>query len=566
MFRMNNLKIGTRLVLVFVIIILVINGGMIFSLLNLKKVQKELNEIYLVHLKSIDFLVEADRDGYQSSIALSHSMSGVIYSDTAKMHAELAAVWENYNQVGERYGNFEKLSFVTKQKENLQLNNEFHSNYEQLQKETQDVVSQIEQGNISQAEHLYFNSYLGCFEKMRNSMDKFTDYSLDMADKSHQESISFGKWAVGGTIVVIFLVLLIIVLAAILITRSISLPIGNAAKFLKNISSGDLTQKIEFTGADEISKLLESMDAMTLKLHKVIESIKGGADNMASSSHQMNQMAQQISEGASKQASATEEVLASMQEMAANIDQNTENSIQTEQIAVSSNQGIERVRKTSEESMKSIKNIAEKITIINDIAFQTNILALNAAVEAARAGEHGKGFAVVAAEVRKLAERSKVAADEIEILSRTSVKATELATELLNEMIPQVEKTSNLVREITAASQEQKAGASQINGAVQQLNTVTQQNAASSEQLASGAQGILEQSEQLKEAVAYFRINSDLEKEKHIFRSRGHLEKSDKISNSGKVKGTSTGKTTIPAKNSNLGPKNSKDDDEFESF
>jgi methyl-accepting chemotaxis protein len=195
-----------------------------------------------------------------------------------------------------------------------------------------------------------------------------------------------------------------------------------------------------------------------------------------------------------------------MEEMAGNISLNTENARTTEAISLTALAGIEEVADRSSKAMVATRTISEKINIINDIAFQTNILALNAAVEAARAGDHGRGFAVVASEVRKLAERSKIAADEIVRIAHQSVSLVEGAGSKLNDMIPEVNKTSKLVQEIAASSMEQNNGSNQVNGAIQQLNSVTQQNAAASEELATSAEELASQAEQLKEMILYFKI------------------------------------------------------------
>jgi methyl-accepting chemotaxis protein len=221
---------------------------------------------------------------------------------------------------------------------------------------------------------------------------------------------------------------------------------------------------------------------------------------------QMSSASQQLSQGANEQASGAEEVSSSMEQMAANIQQNTDNAQEADKISQRVSDGVQKVGSAAQESLISIRNISDKIGIINDIAFQTNILALNAAVEAARAGEHGKGFAVVAAEVRKLAERSKIAADEIVSLSAKSVNVTESASKLMGNLIPEIEKTAKLVQEIAAASMEQSTGADQVNSAIQQLNQVTQQNAAASEEMATSSEELSSQAEQLKDIISFFRL------------------------------------------------------------
>jgi methyl-accepting chemotaxis protein len=247
-----------------------------------------------------------------------------------------------------------------------------------------------------------------------------------------------------------------------------------------------------------------------------------------------------MSQGATEQASSAEEVSSSMEEMSSNIRQNADNALQTEKIAKKASSDAEEGGRAVEETVTAMKEIAVKTGIIEEIARQTNLLALNAAIEAARAGEHGKGFAVVASEVRKLAERSQKAAAEIKELSGTSVIIAEKAGEMLGRIVPDIQKTAELVAEISAASSEQNSGAEQINKAILQLDEVIQQNASSSEEMSSMAEELSSQAEQLSESIAFFKVGSSGKKEEQASGNGKKL-----ISHETKK---STAITTIPPK------------------
>jgi methyl-accepting chemotaxis protein len=271
----------------------------------------------------------------------------------------------------------------------------------------------------------------------------------------------------------------------------------------EEIAQGNLTVSLrERSGQD---KLMQALIAMVAGLTRTVTEIRTIAAEVSSASEAISAAAVQVSNGASAQAASSEEASSSMEEMGSNIKQNADSAQQTEKIATKSAKDAQESGKSVLEAVAAMKEIATKISIIEEIARQTNLLALNAAIEAARAGEHGKGFAVVAAEVRKLAERSQKAAGEINHLSGTTVKVSEKAGEMLDKLVPDIQKTAELVQEITAASKEQDAGAEQINKALQQLEKVIQQNAAAAEEMASTTEELTGQADQLMSALGFFR-------------------------------------------------------------
>jgi methyl-accepting chemotaxis protein len=274
----------------------------------------------------------------------------------------------------------------------------------------------------------------------------------------------------------------------------------------QEIAGGNLMVTVKERSAGDT--LMQAMTNMVRSLTEVTVSIQGASTQVASGSQELSSSAQQISQGATEQAASAEEASSSMEEMSANIKQNTDNAQQTEKIALKAADDARESGRAVTETVGAMREIAGKISIIEEIARQTNLLALNAAIEAARAGEHGKGFAVVASEVRKLAERAGTAAGEIKDLSGSSVQVAEKAGEMLTRLVPDIQKTAELVQEISAASIEQTTGAEQINKAIQQLDHVIQQNASAAEEMSSMAEELFSQAEQFQSIIAFFKIKN----------------------------------------------------------
>ena len=336
------------------------------------------------------------------------------------------------------------------------------------------------------------------------------------------------------------------------ITLGITRGLSKVRQVISAVAIGDLDQKVEIKSKDEIRDLVDTVNVMTGNLRNtaaLADEIAGGnltvdpkplsdrdvlgislktmverlrdvisdaiasANNVSAGAQEMSATAEQLSQGATEQASSTEEASASMEEMAATIKQSADNASQTEKIARQSAADAIASGEAVTNAVEAMQTIAQKIMVVQEIARQTDLLALNAAVEAARAGEHGRGFAVVASEVRKLAERSQAAAAEISTLSDTTVKTARSAGEMLSKLVPDIQRTAELVEEISAGSREQNAGASQINTAIQQLDKVTQQNTSAAEEMSATSEELASQAEQLQSAISYFRIDDKARKD-----------------------------------------------------
>lgn len=379
------------------------------------------------------------------------------------------------------------------------------------------------------------------FNKMSDAALALVEFNAEGADAAAAEGERIYASARTLVLIIIGVALAVGVLSAALMIRSIFRTLGGepdyARSVLREIAAGNLEVEVRTRPGDDDSLLAGARD-MVAKLKEVVTSVVISARNVDSGSQELSAAAEQLSQGSTEQASSTEEASASVEEMAATIKQNAENAGETEAIAKKSAADAARSGEAVGKAVKAMETIAEKIMIVQEIARQTDLLALNAAVEAARAGEHGRGFAVVASEVRKLAERSQTAAQEISGLSGETVRTAQAAGEMLDRLVPDIQRTADLIASISNSTREQDAGAAQINIAIQQLDKVTQQNTSASEQIASTAEELAGQSSVLTDVIGFFKV--DL----------GHLGgKSSKVEAKGKSAGRKPASATPkPAK------------------
>lgn len=462
---MKNLKVSTKLLILVIVLSAIIGATGIYGERNLDTINNSVETVYkesVIPLK--DLKTVSDRYAINMADAVIKMRNGSIDWETGKKNInkakeEIAETWKNYTAT---YMEAAEVSLVNKVKELMEVANE-----------SLESLNRIIDNKDAAALDTYAKTelYAKIIDPLTSKIQELTEIQLDAAENEHKKSEAAYAEARKS--------LYIIMLSGILFGLLISFVI------IRNITT------------------------IVAKMKELIEFVQTASDNISAASIQMNSSSQQMSEGATEQAASAEEVSSSMEEIASSIQQNTANALLTEKIAVKVAEDIIEGNKAVNHTVQSMKEIADRISIIGDIARQTNLLALNAAVEAARAGEQGRGFAVVASEVRKLAERSQIAALEIDHLSKTGVTIAEKSGKLLEELVPEIQKTSKLVQEISLSSIEQNTGANEVNKALQQLNQVIQQNAATSEEMAASSEELSSQAEHLKDVIS-FDIGSDI--------------------------------------------------------
>jgi methyl-accepting chemotaxis protein len=511
------MKLRTKLISAFVFIAFITGIVGFLGYNGMRKIKAKQNEFADIRLKALSSIQTINES--QTSIAVGERgmMIPQMFKDTAsrikqkslKAFGRVAIAWKTYDSLPHTpEEDYAWKSFSRSWNRWMEKHNEFiqlcdkkgslvDAGVSYSSKEVISLDSQIYKlGSISRKFYIASRDSIEPIEKAI----KFTVSESKIETDQLMQSYS-----------IIFLLIVIIsvggaISIGIYITRSITTPLKEAVKFADQLAEGNLMIEIRQNSNDEIGELTQALNTTVAKLNSIVSSIKSSSEQLAAVSAQVNSTSQMMSQSASEQVSETEHISSTIEQIASNIQNNSQNATRTGQISDKVVDSIEKVKNAASESVLSIKEITNKITMIGDIAFQSNLLALNAAVEAARAGEYGRGFSVVANEVKKLSERSKIAADEITQISLKSIKVSSEAEKYLLNLFPEIEKIFAMVKEIQASGDEQNLGAGQVTNALGQISQATMQSASIAEELATTSEELASQAEMLRDMVDYFKI------------------------------------------------------------
>ena len=500
---LGNIRIGIRLVVAFLIVASASGIVGMVGISNAGRINDLADRMYSSEVLGVSYIKEANID----LIYIGRARANALLATTAEERAKYLDILNK--SVDLLKNNMEKARPLMSSEKGKQLLDRFSRTWEAYLHDQATLVSLINTSKFAERDPALTAAIATVREKATVLDDTMTDLAQvkeAAARQASEDTTTLYERSRSLMIGTIAAALALGALFGFVISRGVSKPLGRALDAANRLAEGDLTVRIESKNRDEVGLLLRAMQNMIARLSNVVGEVNSGAEALAGAAEEVSATAQSLSQASSEQAAGVEETSASIEQMTASITQNTDNAKVTDGMAQQAAKEAAHSGEAVKATVSAMKQIAQKIGIIDDIAYQTNLLALNAAIEAARAGEHGKGFAVVAAEVRKLAERSQVAAQEIGTVAGSSVELAEQAGALLDSMVPNIKKTSELVQEITAASEEQSSGVGQINVAVCQLSQTTQQNASSSEELAATAEEMSSQSEQLRQAMTFFRL------------------------------------------------------------
>jgi methyl-accepting chemotaxis protein len=541
---MKNLKIGQRITAGFGLVILIVATLGIYAFVELRTIKQRANAITADSLPTLAVVDDIETNARENHSRL---LLHVISDDTAEMGRLERAMDAASTNNNELLKQLEGLVSDNRDRELIDSAQAARTAYASIRA---DVVKLSREMKTKEAMAIVESRLTPAYDRYAEVLRSIQVYNRENGHSAGAAIQSAVDGATSGIEIGVIASLLGGALIGFYITRSITRPLATATAAVGRVAVGDLSEKVAVTATDELGQISDSLNRMienqraaaslaqkisegdltedarvlgdkdmlglALKkmladLRKIVAEVAIATSNVASGSEQMSATAQQLSQGASEQAAAAEESTSSMEEMAASIERNAENARQTDKIASKAAEDAKVGGDSVTRTVTAMREVAEKISIIEEIARKTDLLALNAAVEAARAGEHGKGFAVVASEVRKLAERSQMAAAEISRITSSGVQVAGEAGDLLLKLVPDIRKTAELVQEIAAASAEQNTGAVQVNKAIQQLDQVIQQNSSAAEEMASTAEELATQAQQLQGTIGFFKVKGGTE-------------------------------------------------------
>ena len=499
-----RMTIKTKLFLAFLFVFVLYGAAMVFALVNLRLA----NEAYETAMETDVVELEKIDDIAKAKLRVRSTVASILIGLPNAPENHIPQLQERLMQLVQTVETLEEEIRATAHPELAALLDEFNAQHLISKPLYLRIIDLELAGRGDEANTLFHTKSRDISNEIVVTLDRMRDVVMG--------EITGGRAATNAAyetaklqLIGLFLASLVIGGGSALYTiLGISRRLTRSVGITSEVAEGNLNVNIAVTGNDEISALMGAQRDMVAKLREVVGNVSATSRYVASGSAQMASTSGELSTGASTQAASTEEVSSAVEEMSANIKRSSENASTTEEIASKSAADARESGKAVEDAVRAMETIADRIMIVQEIARQTDLLALNAAVEAARAGEHGRGFAVVAAEVRKLAERSQTAAAEISSLSSSTLRTAAGAGEMLAALVPNIERTAQLVSEIATASKELATGSTLINNSMLQLDKVTQENTSASEELSATATELAAQAEQLSSAIGYFKLEA----------------------------------------------------------